>query len=147
LILRVTSSIVGYTLGALVLMAAPTLAASKSGAMAAQVNILKACRITATAMDFGTLTKVTGTETATSTVTVTCSAGTTYLVSFRATGPRPNVTVRLNGPAAQFIRTGLTLATTAGTSSGSHVISGLLVAQAVPTPGTYVRVQTVFVIY
>jgi spore coat protein U-like protein len=35
-------------------------------------------------MNFGTLSTVVGTETATSNVTVRCSAGTAYQVSFRA---------------------------------------------------------------
>jgi spore coat protein U-like protein len=122
-------------------------AATRSRNFNVRINIVKACRISATAMNFGNMSKVLGTETSTSTLNVICSLGTPYSVSLRGGRALSILNVNLTNPAGNIIRTGLTLSATAGTTSGSHILTGKLVANANPALGLYQRTQTVYVNY
>lgn len=122
-------------------------AATRSRNFNVRINIVKACRVSATAMNFGNMSKVLGTETSTSTLSVICSRGTPYNVSLRAGGALTILNVNLTNPAGNIIRTGLTLGATAGTTSGSHILTGKLVANANPALGLYQRTQIVYVNY
>ncbi len=60
----------------------PALAASASNTMPVVVNVINSCTVSATAMDFGTLTGVGGVNVDTSsTVSLTCTQGAAYDVS------------------------------------------------------------------
>jgi len=131
------------------------LAASSSGTFNVQVKIAAACTISATAMNFGTVTgSVLGSETASSTVSVGCNKGTTYNVSFSALStlgtPLTTASINLNN-GVNVIPAGLTIsAGSTGTATGgvdSATVSGLLTATANPTPGTYSNTQTIYVVY
>ena len=122
-------------------------AVTKSRNFNVRVNILKTCRVTATAMNFGSLGTVLGTETSTSALTVICSKGTPYNVSLRAGAALTTQTVNLTNPGGSIIQAGLTLGATAGTTSGSHPLIGKLVARAYPPIGRYQRTQTIYVNY
>ncbi len=130
-------------------------AASSSGTFNVQVKIASACTISATAMDFGTVTgSVLGTETANSTVSVTCNKGTAYNVSFSALSvlgtPLTTAAINLNNglnviPAALKINVGSTGIATGGADSAT--VGGTLTATANPTAGTYSNTQTIYVVY
>ena len=122
-------------------------AATKSRNFNVRVRIVKTCRVAATAMNFGNLGTVLGTETSTSTLTVNCSKGTPYNVSLRAGAALTTQTVNLTNPGGSIIQAGLTLGATAGTTSGSHPLIGKLVARAYPPIGRYQRTQTIYVNY
>lgn len=119
------------------------LAATQTLTLTTSINVVQTCAINASAMNFGNVTKVLGTETATSTVAVTCSAGTPYSVSFRAGSVLTSGFGNLAGPGGN-VQVFVSLATTAGTGTGSHVMNGKLTASAITTQGLY---QNNFLIY
>jgi spore coat protein U-like protein len=118
-------------------------AASKSVALTTSVTITQACAITVTGMNFGNITAVTGTETTTSSAKVNCSAGTPYSVSFRAGAVQTSGFGNLAGPGGN-IQVFVSLATSAGTSTGTHILNGKLTASPITTTGLY---QNNFLIY
>jgi len=131
-------------------------AASSSGTFNVQVKIASACTISATAMDFGTVTgSVLGTETANSTVSVTCNKGTAYNVSFSALSvlgtPLTTAAINLNNGVGNVIPANLTIsAGSTGVATGatdSATVGGKLVATANPAAGTYSNTQTIYVVY
>lgn len=118
-------------------------AASKSISLTTSVTITQACAITVSSMNFGNITAVTGTEVTTSTAKVTCSAGTAYSVSFRPGAVQTSGTGNLTGPGGT-IQVFVSLATSAGTSTGTHILNGKLTASPITTTGLY---QQNFLIY
>jgi len=131
-------------------------ALSSSNTFNVQVNIATSCIVGATAMNFATVTgTVVGTETANSTVSVSCNKGTAYALSFTNAATLATATtsasISLNGPgggtivAALAINAGATFTATGGTDTGN--VKGTLAPTAFPTPGTYSNTQTLYVIY
>ena len=118
-------------------------AASKSIALTTSVTINQACAITVSSMNFGNITAVTGTEITTSSAKVTCSAGTAYSVSFRPGAVQTSGTGNLTGPGGN-IQVFVSLGTSAGTSTGTHILNGKLTASPITTTGLY---QQNFLIY
>ena len=118
-------------------------AASKSIALTTSVTITQSCAVTVSSMNFGNITAVTGTEVTTSTAKVTCSAGTPYSVSFRPGAVQTSGFGNLAGPGGN-IQVFVSLATSAGTGTGSHIMNGKLTASPITTTGLY---QNNFLIY
>jgi spore coat protein U-like protein len=118
-------------------------AASKSIALTTSVTITQACAITVSSMNFGNITAVTGTEVTTSSAKVTCSAGTAYSVSFMPGAVQTSGFGNLAGPGGN-IQVFVSLATSAGTSTGTHILNGKLTASPITTTGLY---QNNFLIY
>ena len=80
--------------------ASSAFAATASGTFNVKVNITTACAVSATAVNFGSLSTVLGTETANSTVSVICNPGTAYSLSFVSGSAGLTATGNLlNGPA------------------------------------------------
>ena len=140
---------------ALLLGTGSTFAASASGTFGVQVKINAACTVSATAMDFGTLNTVAGTETATSNVSVTCNKGTAYGLSFTnvATIAAATTTAAINLnnganviPASLSVTSGST-GVALGVSANTGVVTGTLTATPYPATGTYSNTQTLYVIY
>lgn len=133
------------------LLPAPLYASTSSGPLKVQVTIVPqvGCAVTATDMNFGTLTTVVGTETGTSTVSVHCQASTAlFLLSFSTTQWLTNKSSVLTNPANNTI--GFTMAL--GTifvfgSTGTSTITGTLNATASPQTGVYKSVEIIDVIY
>ena len=123
------------------------IASSNSAALNVRTTIVKTCKISATAMNFGNIATVLGTETTTSTLAVICSKGTPYNVSLRANLTLTARNINLIGPGGSIIRSRLTLGATAGTTSGTHVLTGKLVARAYPPKGLYQSNQLIYVNY
>jgi spore coat protein U-like protein len=122
-------------------------AATATANFNAHVKIAAACSATATALDFGTLPgMIQGTETATSTLTVTCSTGTPYTLSLQAGSgamagqTRPTEKVNYNA----------ILVPTSSTGTGSaqaFTINGSLPAQTTPSAQDYQEARTVNISY
>ena len=122
---------------------ASTQAATKSIALTTSVTIVQSCAVTVTSMNFGNITAVTGTEVTTSTAKVNCSAGTPYTVSFRPGAVQTSGFGNLAGPGGN-IQVFVSLGTTAGTGTGTHILNGKLTASPITTTGLY---QNNFLIY
>ncbi len=131
------------------------LSAVQSAAAATKVNfnftararLQGVCNVTATDMDFGSFATITGTETATSNVVVTCTKGTSYTVSLRNGQASAARNMTLRDAVGNTIRGTLTLGTTSGTTTATHVIVGRLNAQAFPPFGVYQSLRRVFVTF
>ncbi len=96
-------------------------------------------------IDFGTITgEVLGTETATTSLSVSCNGLTPYTVSFTsASGSMSNT----SPGGSDSISYTLSLDTSSGTSSGSHTITATLGAHSSPEEGDYLGTSTVEVAY
>lgn len=119
------------------------LAATQSVTLSTRVTVVQTCAITATQMNFGNMATIVGTEAAASNVKVTCSAGTPYSVSFRPNLVMTTGIATLVGPGTNILAQ-VTLATSTGTGTGSHIMNGVLQVKPYPTPGIY---QNTFLIY
>lgn len=136
------------------------LAAASSSAFAAQtsdnfnasITIQSTCAVAAGDLDFGPVGLITGTETATATVEVTCTGNTAYTLSFSSTSTTDPLTVvssisdtMVNG--TEGVDYTATLSATGGTGTNTFSIDGALPAQASPSAGTYTDTNTVYVTY
>ena len=119
------------------------LAATQSVNLTTRVTVVQSCAINASQMNFGNMSTIVGTETATSNVKVTCSAGTPYSVSYRPNLVMTTGIATLVGPGTNILAQ-VTLATSAGTGTGTHIMNGVLQVKPYPTPGLY---QNTFLIY
>ena len=123
------------------------IAATATANFNAHVKLVAACTTSATILDFGTLPGlILGTETTTSTLTVTCTKGAAYTLALAAgAGYMTGVTT----PADKVNYTA-TLATSSSTGTGSaqtFTINGALSSQATPSAQDYQEARTVTVTY
>ncbi len=118
-------------------------AATSTFSFTTQINVTANCSVNVTSMNFGNITAVTGTETASSVATVKCNLGIPYSVSFRPAAVLTAGTGTLTGPGGN-ISFFVSLATSAGTGSGTHTLNGKLTASPITTQGLY---QNNFLIY
>ena len=135
--------------------ASSAFAITQAGTFNVQVTIVKACSVSATAVNFGLLSTILGTESATSTVSVVCNVGTPYNLSF-ITANNGAITATgnlVNG--ANTIPVAYAFASAAaasGTGNGATVATNTIAvtlptATPFPTAGNYSEVRTVFVNY
>lgn len=111
------------------------------------VTINYGCSISVSDMDFGTINTVTGSETATSNVTVSCTPGALYLLSF---APGSWTTMRssaMSNPSSAKINFNMALTGIWGIGSGTSSINGQLAATPGAPTGAYKSVETLYVIY
>lgn len=121
-------------------------AATQSFNLTTKITITASCSVSASAMNFGNRVAILGTETATSTVAVKCNLGIPYAVSFAPGAVQTTGIGSLAGPGGN-IQFRATLATTAGTGSGNHVMNGILLVSPITTQGLYQNNFLVFVNY
>lgn len=119
------------------------LAATQSVTLNSRVNVVQTCAINVPPMNFGNMATIVGTETASTNVAVTCSAGTPYAVSFRPGLVMTTGIATLVGPGTNILAQ-VTLATSTGTGTGTHIMNGVLQVKPYPVPGLY---QNTFLIY
>ena len=139
-------------ISALVALAALSCASSAQATTAtasfnAHVKLVAACTTSATALDFGTLPGlILGTETTTSTLTVTCTKGAAYTLALVAgAGYMTGQTV-----ATDKVNYTSSLATSSSTGTGSaqtFTINGALSAQATPSAQDYQESRSVTITY
>ena len=113
-----------------------------------QVTIVKACAVSATAVNFGVLSTVLGTETANSTVTVICNPGTAYNLSFVSGSAGLTAAGALSNPGGATINASYDLGlTSGGTGVGTGNVKVSLSPAAYPATGLYQATQTIYVNY
>jgi spore coat protein U-like protein len=136
------------------------LAAASSSAFAAQtsdnfnasITIQSTCAVAAGDLNFGNVGLITGTETATATVEVTCTGNTAYTLSFSSASTTDPLTVVSSISSAMSNGTEevdytATLSATGGTGTDTFSINGALPVQPSPSAGTYTDTNTVYVTY
>lgn len=111
------------------------------------VTINYGCSLAVSDMDFGTITAVTGSETATSNVTVNCTPGAFYLLSFSPSSWTTTRSSAMSNPSSAKINFKMSLSGIWGIGSGTTAINGQLAATPGAPTGAYKSVETLYVIY
>lgn len=129
------------------LSASPAFAAQTSANFQARVNIQTACIVSATSLDFGNVGVIVGTETATSNVTVNCSAGTPFTMSFASSGPAVTAYTSTMVNGAEDVAYSAALSGGGGTGAVNFTIGGTLPAQITPPAALYTENRVLYVNY
>jgi spore coat protein U-like protein len=152
---------IAYTaaVAAFVASAAPSaFAAQVSDAFDVKIKVNAVCLVVANDVNFGTVTEVLGTETATGTVAVRCSKSTPFTLSFAAASAATTASGNMAGVTAGNTDTvpyALTMSGSSGTGAGlaaasaqNFTINGSITA-AVPAlkPDDYLAARTLYVNY
>ena len=120
--------------------------AQLSAGFLARIAIQTSCAITTANLNFGNVGIINGGETASAAISVICSLGTPYTISFNPSSPVTSYNgLMVNGAANVAYSAALSAA--GGTGPGTHVISGVLPAQATPASGIYTDNRTVYLNY
>jgi spore coat protein U-like protein len=134
-------------LAASFLTAQEAYAAAQSKTLNISVTINYGCNLAVSDMDFGTINTVTGSETATSTVTVNCTPGALYLLSFSPSSWTTTRASAMSNPSSAKINFNMALSGIWGIGSGTTTINGQLAATPGAATGAYKSVETLYVIY
>ena len=126
-------------------------AVTQSGTFNVQVTIVKACSVSATAVNFGNLSTILGTESANSTVSVVCNVGTPYNLSFisannAAITAAGNLANGANNIPVAYAFANAAAAAGTGTATNSIAVT-LPTATPFPAVGLYQETRTVYVNY
>lgn len=162
--MKLRSLILATALGVVAVPA--TYAATATGTLNLSITISATCSVvSATAINFGTMSAIAANVDQTSTLTVNCSSTTPYNVGLgvgggtgatvavrKMTSGANTVNYTLYRDAARTLVWGQTIGTdtTTGTGTGANqtlTIYGRVPAQTVPPPGTYSDTVTVTVTY
>lgn len=128
-------------------------AAKSTNTLNVKLQVIKGCAVDVANMDFGIVPQVTGTETASSIVTVTCSRFASFRLSFAPVYSLANTSRNstLTSPAGGKINFSMTLQSSTGTlfprQSTSTFINGQLAATPGAAPGVYQSTETLWVNY
>lgn len=139
--------VASIALAASFLTAQEARAAAQSKTLKISVTINYGCNLAVSDMDFGTITAVTGSETATSTVTVNCTPGALYLLSFSPSSWTTTRASMMSNPSSAKINFNMALNGIWGIGSGTATINGQLAATPSAQTGAYKSVETLYVIY
>lgn len=126
--------------------APPVFGAQSNVPFVARVNIQTSCSVAAGMLNFGNVGIISGGETAAATVSVNCSSGTPYTISFSASSSVTNYNGQMVNGAANVAYSAV-LSAAGGTGPGSHTILGTLPAQATPASAIYTDNRTVYLNY
>jgi spore coat protein U-like protein len=119
-----------------------------TGNFTARITLLSSCTVGATDLDFGTTAQITGVQTATSTVSVTCSNNRPFALSLNAvTEEMVGVTVNTEVVAYTTAWAGGVSTGTGTGASQNFTINGTLDAQATPSDQDYTQARVVTVTY
>ncbi|WP_207459050.1 spore coat U domain-containing protein [Azospirillum sp. SYSU D00513] len=99
--MRVNTALAGWSIAALVSMAAPAMAGTASGTLSVSATVAATCNVSSGSIDFGTYTPSANTD-QTSAVSVTCTAGTTYTVELGAGGNAADQARRMAGSGSHL---------------------------------------------
>jgi len=124
-------------------------AAQTSDTFQTRISIQTSCAITAGDVDFGNVGVINGTETASGTVDVNCSAGTPWTVSFDSLVSQTSLTgalmTNINGEDVAY---NAVLTQTGGTGPASFSVNANLPSQVTPSPGvTYTDNRVLYINY
>ncbi len=162
--MNLKSAILAASLGLVAIPAAH--AATATGSLNLSITISATCSVvSATAIDFGTMSAIAANVDQTSTLTVNCSSTTPYNIGLSAGGGSGatvatrkmtsgantiNYTLYRDAARTQVWGTTIGTDTATGTGTGANqavTIYGRVPSQAVPPPGTYTDTVTVTVTY
>jgi spore coat protein U-like protein len=128
-------------------------AAKSTNTLNVKLQVIRGCALSIANMDFGTIAQVTGTETASSKVIVTCSRFASFQLSFAPVYSLANTSRNstLVSPAGGKINFSMTLQSSTGTlfprQSTSTNINGKLAATPGAASGNYQSTETLYVLY
>lgn len=122
-------------------------AAAQKQSLNIAVTINYGCSISVSDMNFGTITSVTGSETASSNVAVNCTPGALYLLSFAPSSWTTTRASAMSNPSSAKINFTMALSSIWGIGSGASSINGQLAATPGAPTGAYKSVETLYVIY
>lgn len=127
-------------------LASSSQAAQTTANFQARINILTSCLVTASNLDFGNVGVIVGGETAASNVSINCSAGTPWTLSFDSLVSLTAYTgTMVNG--AEDVAYSAALSSTGGTGPASLTIDGVLPAQVTPTAALYTDNRVLYLNY
>ncbi len=134
---------------AAMLGSAAAFAAQTSDTFQTRIAIQTSCSVLVGDVDFGNVGVINGTETASGTVDVNCSAGTAWTASFDILLAQTTLTgalmTNVNG---QDVAYNATMTSGGGTGPASFAINASLPAQVTPTAGvTYTDNRTLYINY
>lgn len=123
-------------------------AAQTSDTFQTRIAIQTSCAITAGDVDFGNVGVIGGTETASGTVDVNCSAGTPWSVSFDGLVSQTTLSSLMTNVNGEDVAYNASLTQTSGSGPASFAINANLPAQVTPTPGvTYTDNRVLYINY
>ena len=133
---------------AAVLGSATAFAAQTSDTFQTRIAIQTSCAITAGDVDFGNVGVIAGTETASGAVTVNCSAGTNWNVSFDSLVSQTSLSSIMTNVNGEDVAYNASLTQTSGSGPASFAINANLPAQVTPTAGvTYADNRVLYINY
>jgi spore coat protein U-like protein len=142
-------------LGRNIALACVMLAAASRDASAAQlivpfearVTIITACAVSSTNLNFGNVGIITGTQTATATVSVECSSGTPYALSFSGSSTVTAYTGQMTNSGNNVTYTATLVGPNASVGTATHTILGSIPLQPTPPSAIYTDNRTIFLDY
>lgn len=130
------------------LSSAAAFAAQTSDTFQTRIAIQTSCSILVGDVDFGNVGVINGTETASGTVDVNCSAGTGWTVSFDSVLPQTTLSSTMTNVNGEDVAYNASLTSGGGSGPASFAINASLPAQVTPTPGvTYTDNRTLYLNY
>lgn len=139
---------------ALVVPPLPASAANKSAAFTSRITISAGCLISLGDLVFAPTSTLTGTEAATSTVTLQCSKRVAWRLSFSATGAVASTTGVMTGVTpgntSNINYTMRIIGSATGTGTGlpqTKTLRGRIVTVGNVTPDSYIQPRVLYVIY
>jgi spore coat protein U-like protein len=129
--------------------ASSAFAAQTSANFQARVTIQTSCVVTASALDFGNVGVINGSESTTSSVGVNCSAGTPYTLSFDPVTDQVSTynSAMTNSTNGEDVAYSASISGVGGTGPGSFTITGTLPAQTTPSPAQYTDNKVIYLNY
>lgn len=123
-------------------------AAQTSDNFQSRITIQTSCVVVANDVDFGNVGVINGSETASSTVDVNCSAGTAYSLSFdSAVSVTTYIGAMTNAGNGEDVAYSAALSGSGGVGPSSFNILAALPSQVTPSPAIYTDNRTVYVNY
>jgi spore coat protein U-like protein len=138
--------ILPLSFAALAAASSSALAVTTSDNFQTRINILTSCAVTANDVDFGNVGVIAGGESASGSVSVNCSAGTAYTLSFDAAGTIFNYAGNMTDGTSN-VAYSAALSGAGGVGPGNFTVNAVLPAQVTPAPGIYTDNRTVYVNY
>ena len=133
---------------AAMLGSAAAFAAQTSDTFQTRIAIQTSCAILVGDVDFGNVGVINGTETASGTVNVNCSAGTAWNASFTAVGVVTTLSSLMTNVNTEDVAYSAALTLGGGSGPANFAINASLPAQVTPTAGvTYTDNRTLYLNY
>ena len=124
------------------------IAAQSNSNFQTRITIQTSCAVSAGTVDFGPVGVINGSETASGAVTVNCSAGTLWALSFNPLLSQTSLASAMGNINGEDVAYNAFLTQTAGVGPASLSINASLPPQVTPSPGvTYVDNQTLYINY